>query len=112
MFCADRADRAVKSRRYVVRYIPSWFPGAVFKRDAKRLRGLVETMTYRPFDQVKAEVVSTIFGSLKIGQSDILMGFSRLPELLHLLLHPSSWKAALLRKNISSGFPGACIALL
>lgn len=94
-----------------MKYIPSWFPGAAFKRDAKRLRGLLEIMTYRPFDQVKAEMVSTILGSPEIGQADILMGFSRLPVLLHLLLPPSFWKAALSKKSISSGCPGACIVL-
>lgn len=67
IFCVLYADRAVKSHRYAVKYIPSWFPGAAFKRDAKRLRGLLETMTYRPFEQVKTNMVSTISGCPKTG---------------------------------------------
>ncbi|KDQ08477.1 hypothetical protein BOTBODRAFT_37914 [Botryobasidium botryosum FD-172 SS1] len=39
----------------ILKYVPSWFPGAKFKREANRLKTLVESMVHHPFQQVKSE---------------------------------------------------------
>lgn len=40
-----------------VRYVPSWFPGAGFKKEAAACRAVVEQFMYEPFSKVKAEIV-------------------------------------------------------
>ena len=42
-----------------MQYLPEWFPGAKFLREAKEWRPAVETMSKVPFDDVKAQLVST-----------------------------------------------------
>ncbi|KDQ17442.1 hypothetical protein BOTBODRAFT_172482 [Botryobasidium botryosum FD-172 SS1] len=39
----------------ILKYVPSWFPGAKFKKEAKRLRALVESMMDHPFQRVKSD---------------------------------------------------------
>lgn len=43
----------------VVRHIPSWFPGADFKRTAARWRERLGIAISSPFDRVKADMVSS-----------------------------------------------------
>jgi hypothetical protein len=43
-----------------VKYIPAWFPGAQFKRDAAKWRPLPLEMRDWPFDDTKALIVSTV----------------------------------------------------
>lgn len=40
-----------------LRYVPSWFPGASFKRFAEHYKPIVDKMIDRPFDAVKKEMV-------------------------------------------------------
>ncbi|KDQ14781.1 hypothetical protein BOTBODRAFT_174606 [Botryobasidium botryosum FD-172 SS1] len=40
----------------IMRFIPSWFPGATWKRNAKRWRKMVNDMVEQPFERVKAEL--------------------------------------------------------
>ena len=42
-----------------MKYIPSWFPGALFKRQAKEWRKLSEAMLQKPFEMVKQKMVRT-----------------------------------------------------
>ncbi|KDQ14780.1 hypothetical protein BOTBODRAFT_187775 [Botryobasidium botryosum FD-172 SS1] len=39
-----------------MRFIPLWFPGATWKRNAKRWRKMVDIMVERPFERVKADL--------------------------------------------------------
>lgn len=41
-----------------VRYVPSWFPGAGFKKEAAACRAVVEQFMYEPFSKVKAEIAT------------------------------------------------------
>ena len=43
----------------VLKYIPDWFPGASFKRHAKRVRLKVLELRDRPFEDMKRKLVST-----------------------------------------------------
>ena len=40
-----------------VKHIPSWFPGAQFKRDAEVWKGKMEAFVNKPFDFTKDEMV-------------------------------------------------------
>jgi hypothetical protein len=42
----------------VLKYVPSWFPGAGFKRKAARWRASFHEMLERPYRRVKGELVS------------------------------------------------------
>jgi hypothetical protein len=42
----------------VLKYVPSWFPGAGFKRKAARWRAYIREMLERPYHRVKRELVS------------------------------------------------------
>jgi hypothetical protein len=42
----------------VLKYVPSWFPGAGFKRKAARWRASIREMLERPYRRVKRELVS------------------------------------------------------
>jgi hypothetical protein len=42
----------------VLKYVPSWFPGAGFKRKAARWRASIRGMLERPYRRVKMELVS------------------------------------------------------
>ena len=41
-----------------LKYVPSWFPGARFKRRAARWRACIREMLDRPYHRVEAEMVS------------------------------------------------------
>ena len=41
----------------LVKYVPSWFPGAGFKRKAKVWKVEGQALVEDPFNQVKAEMV-------------------------------------------------------
>jgi hypothetical protein len=43
--------------RILVRYVPSWFPGAEFKRVAKRYRAKLERFINEPHEWVKSQMV-------------------------------------------------------
>lgn len=45
---------------HIVKYVPTWFPGAGFKRKAYEWRKLSQAMLERPFDMVKERVVRAI----------------------------------------------------
>jgi hypothetical protein len=42
---------------FSVKYVPTWFPGANFKRTATRWRRTVRDMLDRPFNMVKERMV-------------------------------------------------------
>jgi len=41
-----------------LKYVPSWFPGAGFKRKAARWRACISELLERPYHRVKRELVS------------------------------------------------------
>ena len=43
----------------ILKYVPSWFPGAGFKRKAARWKALILETLARPYHRVKRELVST-----------------------------------------------------
>jgi hypothetical protein len=43
-----------------VRYLPSWFPGASFHKIAKDGHRALEEMVNKPYETVKAQVVSIV----------------------------------------------------
>ena len=45
----------------ILKYIPSWFPGAGFKRKAARTRALASIMAEKPFHYVKEQLVRDHF---------------------------------------------------
>lgn len=49
-----------------VRYVPDWFPGASFKRKAKKWHASLNEMADRPFEYVKKQMVSVIHGRTKL----------------------------------------------
>ena len=49
-----------------LRFVPAWFPGAGFKRQAKVWRGLISEFVNEPFDRVKANMVRFTFFCLYI----------------------------------------------
>ncbi len=48
----------------LVRHVPSWFPGAAFKRWARAARQDFERLKEHPFLQVKAEMVARYFSCI------------------------------------------------
>lgn len=44
-----------------LRHIPSWVPGAKFKQHAEKYLPYVVNMRYKPYQDVKAAVVSSLF---------------------------------------------------
>ncbi|KIP08000.1 hypothetical protein PHLGIDRAFT_105055 [Phlebiopsis gigantea 11061_1 CR5-6] len=40
----------------ILKYLPAWFPGAVFKRQASEWKPIVDEMFFRPFRELKAAV--------------------------------------------------------
>ena len=49
----------------VMKYIPAWFPGASFKRLARKWRILTERMVNVPFDVAKADYVGPVSGFMR-----------------------------------------------
>jgi hypothetical protein len=47
-------------KRLPVKYVPSWFPGASFKRKAKGWKALLPDFVDKPFENVKAALVRSI----------------------------------------------------
>ena len=45
----------------VLKYVPSWFPGAGFQKKAARWREVTNTMAVRPFHYVKEQLVQVHF---------------------------------------------------
>lgn len=41
----------------ILKYIPSWFPGAEFKREAERGRKITDKLVYKPYNEVKDALV-------------------------------------------------------
>ena len=48
----------------VVKYVPSWFPGAGFKKKAKAWKDLLPDFVDKPYDDVAASMVCTVSSSL------------------------------------------------
>lgn len=46
---------------FLVRFIPAWFPGATFQRDAQRFRKLADKVLNVPFDTVRKNMVKPNF---------------------------------------------------
>ena len=44
----------------VLKYVPSWFPGAQFQREAERMRHDLEELYDVPYDFVKEQMVCTV----------------------------------------------------
>ena len=47
----------------ILKYVPSWFPGAGFQKKAAHWRQVNASMTQRPFDYVKDQLVGFFFSS-------------------------------------------------
>ena len=47
----------------ILRYVPSWFPGAGFQRKAERVRETSNTMAEKPFRHVQEQLVRVQFES-------------------------------------------------
>jgi hypothetical protein len=47
----------------ILKYVPSWFPGAGFQKKPARLGELANAMAERPFRYVKEQVVRLFFSS-------------------------------------------------
>ena len=45
----------------ILKYVPSWFPGASFQKKAARWREVVNTMAEKPFCYVKEQLVQVQF---------------------------------------------------
>lgn len=56
-----------------VKYIPEWFPGANFQKEARLWKASVMEMLHRPFDVVKSRMVSIPKGR-RVGHTHLLIG--------------------------------------
>jgi len=56
-----------------LKYIPSWFPGAEFKRRAKFWRDVNKAVTDIPFERVEAELVRYTFTLRLCSGPDLLI---------------------------------------
>ena len=54
-----------------VKYVPEWFPGATFQREAREWRDAATAMMYEPYNHVKAAMVSND-GDLKRAPYSVL----------------------------------------
>ena len=70
--------------RESVKYVPAWFPGARFKRDALFARKLAWDMRAVPFKTVKAQLVSSgrWIGSLASVDTPLVLDFRGQPGFL------------------------------
>ena len=48
----------------ILKYVPSWFPGAGFQKKASRWKEVNNIMAERPFRYVKEQLVQVFFESL------------------------------------------------
>lgn len=49
------------SQNFAVRYLPSWFPGAGFKRSATKWKKLIEAFVREPYEDCIRKIVSSPF---------------------------------------------------
>ena len=57
----DRTGVGLKSDSFLtapVKYIPSWFPGAGFKKTARHFKEFLSPLINKPFDDMMGRVVS------------------------------------------------------
>ena len=45
----------------ILKYVPSWFPGAGFQKKAARWREVINTMAEKPFRHVQEQMVKVYF---------------------------------------------------
>ena len=45
----------------ILKYVPSWFPGAGFQKKAARVREAIHTMAEKPFRHVQEQLVQVLF---------------------------------------------------
>ena len=45
----------------ILKYVPSWFPGAGFQKTAARVRETTNTMAEKPFRHVQDQLVQVLF---------------------------------------------------
>ena len=45
----------------ILKYVPSWFPGAGFQKKAARWREAINTMAEKPFRHVQEQLVEVFF---------------------------------------------------
>ena len=45
----------------ILKYVPSWFPGAGFQKKAARVREAINTMAEKPFRHVQEQLVQVLF---------------------------------------------------
>ena len=45
----------------ILKYVPSWFPGAGFQKKAARWREAINTMAVKPFHHVQEQFVGVLF---------------------------------------------------
>lgn len=57
LWCTESSQATESYYVFVVSYVPSWFPGAKFKRLAQHWSSLLPALKDRPFDRVKRELV-------------------------------------------------------
>lgn len=50
----------LKTNAVAVKYLPPWFPGASFQREAQRMRADLDKLFEVPYQFVKNEIVSSI----------------------------------------------------
>ena len=58
LFEATIPGRFLVNHLPILRYVPSWFPGAGFKRRFRNLAQLVFKTRHSPFDEAKRDMVS------------------------------------------------------
>ena len=52
----------------ILKYVPSWFPGAGFQKKAARWREVINTMAEKPFRHVQEQLVRVLFFFLRTFQ--------------------------------------------
>lgn len=57
-FSLESSELVSDSPDFAVRYLPSWFPGAGFKRSAVEWKKLIEAFVNEPFEDCKEKIVS------------------------------------------------------
>ncbi|KAJ7861095.1 hypothetical protein B0H14DRAFT_2350321 [Mycena olivaceomarginata] len=55
----------------VLQYIPTWFPGAGFKREAQEWRKITQQSVALPFEEAKRKMVSRPFGIFRLSSSPL-----------------------------------------
>ena len=60
-----------------MKYVPSWFPGAGFKKKAKAWKDLLPDFVDKPYDDVAASMVCTVSSSLSAVSPKRLIGIGK-----------------------------------